>query len=302
LVETQVNDKERRRKSCFQAQRKTILSNLSKVSFSFEDILFISHRTIDKDLVNYHLTELDTKISIKLPQASVSVDEVQNLNKNLVDSTGIKLWPAEEIMAYYISHNLDLFKGKTVIELGAGYSGLASLVLAAYLIRDGSTSNIAITDGLDICAERIKENLDLNPQIKKHFDINVEGERIAQAEGNSLGVMDIKKLVWSREIKSELKYNILILSDCLFFKKFHIDLEATLYELLDDNPESFCLFANPQRGDSCKLFFELAKERFTIVEMERGAFIQEQIEKMSTQSDYDADTDDIRIYKLQKKN
>ena len=49
------------------------------------------------------------------------------------------------------------------------------------------------------------------------------------------------------------------------------------------------------------MFFELAKERFTIVEMERGAFIQEQIEKMATQKDYDADTDDIRIYKLQKR-
>ncbi len=41
-----------------------------------------------------------------------------------------------------------------MIELGAGYSGLASLVLAAYLIRENSPPvKVAITDGLDICAE-----------------------------------------------------------------------------------------------------------------------------------------------------
>jgi len=115
-------------------------------------------------------------------------------------------------------------------------------------------------------------------------------------------VIDIKKLVWSREITSDVKYNIVILSDCLFFKKFHVDLEATLFELLDNDPESFCLFANPQRGDSCKLFFELAKERFTITEVERGAFIRDQIEKLASQPGYDADSDDIRIYKLQKRS
>jgi len=88
--------------------------------------------------------------------------------------------------------------------------------------------------------------------------------------------------------------------ESLFFKKFHIDLEATLFELLDDSPESFCLFANPQRGDSCKLFFELAKERFAITEVERGTFIRDQIEKLASQPGYDADSDDIRLYKLQK--
>jgi len=55
--------------------------------------------------------------------------------------------------------------------------------------------------------------LDINPEIKHHFDVNVEGEKVASTEGDSFGVVDVKKLVWSREITSDVKYNIVILSD-----------------------------------------------------------------------------------------
>jgi len=59
----------------------------------------------------------------------------------------------------------------------------------------------------------IKENLNINPEIKQHFDVNVEGEKIASAEKDRFGLIDIKKLVWSRELTSAEKYNIVILSD-----------------------------------------------------------------------------------------
>jgi len=88
----------------------------------------------------------------------------------------------------------------------------------------------------------------------------------------------------------------------LFFKKFHRELEVTLYELLSEKPDSFCLFANPMRGDSTKLFFELAEKRFVVTEIERDAFLSAEIEKLKLQSDYNADTDYIKIYKLHKKS
>ena len=87
----------------------------------------------------------------------------------------------------------------------------------------------------------------------------------------------------------------------LFFKKFHADLEVTLYELLKQNSDSFCLFANPQRGDSAQIFFDLAKERFLIDELERDDFLINQLSQLKLQPDYNEDTDNIKIYKLRLK-
>jgi len=274
-----------------------------KVVFKPKEKLFyqIFEKKLDNERIYYKLSDFQTQITIKLPQASVSVEEAQDLNKNLVDSTGIKLWPAEEIMAYYVSKNIENFKSKRVIELGAGYSGLASIVLAAYMIKAGLQIDLTITDGLDICAERIKENIIENPVLKGHFDIQYENEELSKATSERLGKIHAKKLVWAFDIKTEEKFDIILLSDCLFFKKFHNELEATLFELLNDNPDSYCLFANPMRGDSTKLFFELAQKRFVVSELERDDFLNTEIEKLKSQQDYNADTDDIKLYKVTKK-
>lgn len=49
----------------------------------------------------------------------------------MVDSTGIALWPAEEALAYFSIKNIDKINSfHRFIELGAGYSGMATLILA----------------------------------------------------------------------------------------------------------------------------------------------------------------------------
>lgn len=87
----------------------------------------------------------------------------------------------------------------------------------------------------------------------------------------------------------------------MFFKKFHEELETTLFELLEENSQSFCLFANPMRGDSCAKFFELAEKRFLIKELEKDDFLTKQLEELKSQSGYNEDTDNIKIYKVTKK-
>ena len=112
-----------------------------------------------------------------------------------------------------------------MIELGAGYSGLASLVLARYFVKHQYPIDITITDGLDICVESnilieldsnfegIKENLELNPELSKHFDVtggNVDSENPVKP---ALGQISVQKVVWSKEIISQAKYDVIILSD-----------------------------------------------------------------------------------------
>lgn len=50
----------------------------------------------------------------------------------MVDSTGINIWPAEELLAYFIYKNQKLFKNKRILELGAGYSGLAGIMASKF--------------------------------------------------------------------------------------------------------------------------------------------------------------------------
>ncbi len=87
----------------------------------------------------------------------------------------------------------------------------------------------------------------------------------------------------------------------LFFKKYHIALEATLFKLLSDDKDSFCLLANPARGDSELEFFKLAEKRFIITGLERDDFLIQQMDKLKLQPDYNPDTDNIKLYKLHKK-
>ena len=64
-----------------------------------------------------------------------------------VDNTGnVRTWPSEEVLAYYLSKKDDV-KSKSIIELGAGQSGLAGLVYAQRYLD----SEIVITDGNKDC-------------------------------------------------------------------------------------------------------------------------------------------------------
>ena len=87
----------------------------------------------------------------------------------------------------------------------------------------------------------------------------------------------------------------------MFFKNYHQELEITLHELLPEDNSGFCLFANPARGDSAKKFFELAEKRFEIEELPKDEFLTKQLEEMKLKSSYNEDTDNIKIYKMQKK-
>eukprot|EP00742_Colponemidia_sp_Colp-10_P004244 GILJ01004528.1.p1 GENE.GILJ01004528.1~~GILJ01004528.1.p1 ORF type:complete len:243 (+),score=25.99 GILJ01004528.1:206-934(+) len=71
------------------------------------------------------------------------------------DFTGLKIWPASDVLCRYIFKYSDEFVNKRVIELGAG-TGICGIVAATF------SRHVAITDGNDIVVELLNANLQAN--------------------------------------------------------------------------------------------------------------------------------------------
>ncbi|ESW28156.1 hypothetical protein PHAVU_003G263600 [Phaseolus vulgaris] len=170
-------------------------------------------------------------------------------NRYNIDNTGLVCnWPSEDVLAHYCLSHADTFRSKKVIELGSGY-GLAGFVIAAAT----GASEVVISDG--------------NPQVVDYTQRNIEAN--SGAFGNT--VVKSMTLHWNQEDTTNLAdtFDIIIASDCTFFKDFHRDLARIVKHLLSKAGSSEAIFLSPKRGNSLDLFLEVAKEnglRFSVTE------------------------------------
>nr|ACF86964.1 unknown [Zea mays] len=148
-------------------------------------------------------------------------------------------WPSEEVLAYYCINHSDVFRSKKVLELGSGY-GLAGLVIAASTNAD----EVVISDGNPQVAEYIQKNISINAE--------------------TFGETKVKSLIlhWDKEQASEMlnTFDIIVASDCTFFKQFHKGLARTVKSLLKHSATSQAIFLSPKRGDSLDKFLGIIKE------------------------------------------
>ncbi|CAA0397643.1 Calmodulin-lysine N-methyltransferase [Arabidopsis thaliana] len=161
-------------------------------------------------------------------------------NRYNIDNTGLVCqWPSEEVLAYFCKSQPERFRGKRVIELGSGY-GLAGLVIAAAT----EASEVVISDG--------------NPQVVNYIKRNIETNSMAFG-GTSVKAMELH---WNQHQLSELTntFDIIVASDCTFFKEFHKDLARTIKMLLKAKKASEALFFSPKRGDSLEKFMKEIKD------------------------------------------
>ena len=54
----------------------------------------------------------------------------QETGQGTVDATGAWVWEAEEVLAYFLMIEFDSYRANKVLEIGAGCSGLATLIYA----------------------------------------------------------------------------------------------------------------------------------------------------------------------------
>ncbi|CAE6156691.1 unnamed protein product [Arabidopsis arenosa] len=157
-------------------------------------------------------------------------------NRYNIDNTGLVCqWPSEEVLAYFCMSQPERFRGKRVIELGSGY-GLAGLAIAAAT----EASQVVISDG--------------NPQVVNYIKRNIESNSMAFG-GTSVKAMELH---WNQHELSELTntFDIIVASDCTFFKEFHKHLARTIKMLLKVKEPSEALFFSPKRGDSLDKFLK----------------------------------------------
>ncbi|PSS00472.1 Calmodulin-lysine N-methyltransferase [Actinidia chinensis var. chinensis] len=167
-----------------------------------------------------------------------------------IDNTGLVCrWPTEDVLAYYCLSHADIFRSKKVIELGSGY-GIAGLVIAA------------VTEALEVVIS------DGNPQVVDYIQRNIS------ANSGAFGGTLVKPMIlhWDQQEISDNSntFDVIVASDCSFFKEFHKGLARTVKFLLKSKGPSEALFFSPKRGDSLdKFLVEIEKNglHFSITEI-----------------------------------
>ncbi|KAJ0966990.1 hypothetical protein J5N97_023907 [Dioscorea zingiberensis] len=164
-----------------------------------------------------------------------------------IDTTGlICSWPSEEVLAYFCMNHGGIFRSKRVLELGSGF-GLASLVVAATT----EACEVIISDGNPQVVDYIQRNINLNSGV--YGDTKVWP----------------LALHWNQEHTSDLlnTFDVIIASDCTFFKEFHESLATTIKLLLKHSEDSEAIFFSPRRvatNDGSELDGSLASPKFQV--------------------------------------
>src|SRR3990167_477038 len=191
------------------------------------------------------------------------------------DNTGnIRIWPSEEVLGYFMLENSPLIKNsKTVIELGAGMSGIGAMCVA--LINP--SCNVWITDGNTNCVRNLQKIVEVNKQ-EGFLDMGTN--------------IQVCELLWQNleQIESlKFFFDLVIIADCLFKEEFH----ESLINLLDFivASEGMCIILAPSRGGSKNRFLNKIKEgkqfiftqemRFDERLWEKHSMLLEEMEKHS---------------------
>lgn len=180
----------------------------------------------------------------------VNLNDFEICNQYDVDNTGLICnWPSEDVLAYFCLTHAEMFSSKRILELGSGY-GLAGLAVAACT----DASEVVISDG--------------NPQVADYIQRNV------RANAGAFGETQVKSMTlhWKKEHDLNIKntFDVIIASDCTFFKEFHEGLALTVKSLLKPSDTSEALFFAPRRGNTLDKFLEKIKEvglHFNVIEI-----------------------------------
>ncbi|GBG34983.1 Calmodulin-lysine N-methyltransferase [Hondaea fermentalgiana] len=181
-------------------------------------------------------------VDIVRPRFEEADDAGAQAKEDQVDTTGLlKLYPSEEVLGAYLLLNAGDFANQRVLELGAGFCGLAGLLLARKIPK-GAT--ICLSDGSQACLDLADRHISLN---------KLEN------------VVSTKRILWDRKADyvGHETYDTIIIADCLYLNKLHADLLNAIFHLLKGH-ESRCIIVSPPRYRSLELFVARAAARFHV--------------------------------------
>lgn len=200
-------------------------------------------------------------MTLRLRRSAISLPELRAANRQRVDNTGnVCQWPAEEVLAWHCAQRLDRFQAARVLELGAGQSGLAGLLVAAA----APAACVHLSDGNAAAVDLLRANARLNC---------CGAETEANLDAACVGVcgttrVEVAPLLWDRAARYDLpRFDFVLISDCLFFEEFHCDLLHVLRSTLAPRGEAW--ICGPRRGASLERFAAAAREHFEVELSER---------------------------------
>lgn len=142
-----------------------------------------------------------------------------------------ELWPSAIAMSTFLLENTELFRGKSILEIGCGL-GLPTLVAGEY------AASIRCTDYMEEAIQFAKENYLLNHA--------------------SLGPVQFELLDWRENVTSTEKYDIIIASDVAYERKAFDDLEACIRAY--SHADTIVLLSEPNRYMAVDFLARLKKE------------------------------------------
>ena len=236
-------------------------SNCNNEEFHFDAEICVHINTIEPnirccsyysyDLQSYGLNNNNTSDpSISSPKQIYTREKATN-SKIGVDNTGnIRIWTAETMLLYTIMHNKDIklsFIGKKVLELGGGLTGFCGIGLAVLNL----CKSVVVTDGHPVCVSNQKFCIEMN---KSKGTLNslgkVDSHILKWSVNDSFGHLqtilstlnevldnDTNDVVYSNSdtIFQKNAFDVVIASDCTFFKDFHDELIWTIRKALLGN-------------------------------------------------------------------
>jgi len=178
-------------------------------------------------------SQVDVKVCTRLQ--SLKLQDLTGFN----NTGNICVWPSEEVMAGFCMENRHLFKDKNVLELGAGMTGLAGLIIA----QTCSPHHVLITDG----NENSTENLEI---------VIAENKRLGLIEPDKVSSRLVKWANGSKDLKMD--YDVIICADCLFFDEGRPQLLECLKKALRGGGTA--IIVAPSRSGTFEDFVTLTRE------------------------------------------
>ncbi|WKY04323.1 hypothetical protein Q1695_005377 [Nippostrongylus brasiliensis] len=171
---------------------------------------------------------------------TVDLDDERTLTieQEYESDVGGVVWDSALLACDYFVRNKDHYKGKKVLELGAG-TGVCGLVLAAL------GSNVEITD--------LPSRL---PLIKKNYELNKDECR---------GSVEIKALDWATQM-APTEVDVLVLVDCIYYLK---GVDPLIRTVLSCNAkEVLCVYERRDIGEPVeaqKYFSEAIVKHYEVI-------------------------------------
>ena len=196
-------------------------------------------------------TNIDNNRSITIVLKGFKAENGQTL-----DSTGMTLWRASEILCQYlVAHGEDLLRNQTVLELGAGLGECGILVYKLELAK-----RVIMSDGDTDVLEQMRKNVDYNlhsTDMKRHTKVLACRQIIWQKNKD---VEDFRQRWCVREQGCD-GFDIIMGADIIYTESAVVPLFDTVTSLLSkQNPQAKFLLAYARRNVNIDFVLDHAKK------------------------------------------